>query len=91
MKPFQIFEKHPDVDAYRFGPSFTPYAIVVKEKRLTDAELAAEYQRICHEFDIAKCGLEYDHWPGMAWDADDIGDRHDILYRFATLPHHDEQ
>jgi hypothetical protein len=40
---FTIYEKHPTLDAYRYGPSFTPYAIVAIEKRLTDAELAAEY------------------------------------------------
>jgi hypothetical protein len=43
MTPLQIFEKHPDADAYRVGGFYSPYALVAKEKRFTDAELAAEY------------------------------------------------
>jgi len=43
MNPLQIFEKHPEADAYRVGHAFTPYAILATEKRFTDAELAAEY------------------------------------------------
>lgn len=43
MTGLQIFEKHPEADAYRFGPSFTPHAIVATEKRFTAAELLAQY------------------------------------------------
>lgn len=43
MTGLQVFEKHPTVDAYRFGPSFTPYAVVAKPKRFTTAELLAQY------------------------------------------------
>lgn len=38
-----IFEKHPDMDAYKVGASFTPYAIMAQDKRFTDSELAAEW------------------------------------------------
>jgi len=43
MTGLRVFEKHPATDAYRFGPSFTPYAIVATEKRFTAAELLAQY------------------------------------------------
>jgi hypothetical protein len=39
----RVYEKHPTSDAYRFGPSYTPYAIVAVDKRFTGPELAAEY------------------------------------------------
>ena len=39
----QVFEKHPTLDAYKFGPSFTPHAIVAVEKRFSTAELMAQY------------------------------------------------
>jgi hypothetical protein len=38
-----LFEKHPHIDAYKIGGSFSPYAIVGVDKRFTDSELAAEY------------------------------------------------
>jgi hypothetical protein len=43
MTGLRIFEKHPVADAYRFGPSFTPYAIVATDKHFTAAELLAQY------------------------------------------------
>jgi hypothetical protein len=39
----ELFEKHPTLDAYRVGPSYTPYSFIAQDKRFTDAELAAEY------------------------------------------------
>ena len=39
----QIFEKHPDADAYRVNRFYEPYALNARHKRFTDAELAAEY------------------------------------------------
>lgn len=43
-----VFEKHPGTDGaagpvYRVGGSFTPYPIVAREKRFTEAELAAAH------------------------------------------------
>ena len=43
MKPAEIYEKHPHMDAYRVGGFFSPYCLVSKDKRFSDAELAAEY------------------------------------------------
>jgi hypothetical protein len=75
---FTIYEKHPTLDAYRYGPSFTPYAIVAVNKDLSDAELSAEYQR-------AK-------WTGL-WAEKHGGLTNEgrakiaTVERFATLPH----
>lgn len=77
MKPLQVFEKHPDVDAYRFGPSFTPYSIVAVDKRFTDAELMAEYWAANFAAAIMK-------------DWRDESDKAQMIERFATLPHYDE-
>jgi hypothetical protein len=75
MMPLQIFEKHPEVDAYRVGHAFTPYAILATEKRFTDAELAAEYWAAALDADImAPADL-------VAITA--------TVRRFATLPHFD--
>ena len=71
MTGVQVFEKHPDADAYRFGPSFTPYAIVATEKRFTTPELLAQYW-FCQNMG---------HSPRFTKE----------LYKFATLPHHDEE
>jgi hypothetical protein len=52
MIPLQIFEKHPDADAYRVGGFYSPYALVATEKRFTDAELAAEYWAAALDADL---------------------------------------
>jgi hypothetical protein len=76
-----IYEKHTTADAYRFGPSYTPYAIVAVDKRFSDAELAAE----AHSAD-ADCA--------HAWVEGDWGfemqDQYETILRFATHPHFDE-
>lgn len=63
----------------------------VRRRRFADAELAAEYQRMSHEFDIAKYGLECDPYPGRTPDSDEAGDRATTLHRFATSPHYSEE
>jgi len=79
-----IYEKHPTADAYRVGGFYSPYALVATEKRFSDAELAAEWWR-------AKCNRSpriYDKTrdiPGVTWEWE-----HDIMSRFASLPHYDE-
>lgn len=88
MMPLQVFEKHPEADAYRVGGFYSPYALVSKDKRFTEAELAAEYQ----------C-MEKDAWAHMAKEAisgeldreriDVIERRSITLLIFATLPHFD--
>jgi hypothetical protein len=75
----KIYEKHPTVDAYRFGPSFTPYVIVAKDKRFTDAELAAEVWHCITNYFT----LEPSH------EAREEASRSRTLERFATLPHFD--
>jgi hypothetical protein len=74
---FTIYEKHPTLDAYRYGPSFTPYAIVAVDKRFSDAELAAEYHSAwAVMLDVPKVE-RYGYEPT----------RIATLHRFATLPH----
>lgn len=80
----QIFEKHPDVDAYRFGPSFTPHAIVAEDKHLTEAELSAMYWGCAFEvLDSRNMGS---HEYSQKRLRESV-----FLHRFATLPHYDEQ
>jgi hypothetical protein len=81
----RVYEKHPTADAYRVGASFTPYAIAAKDKRFTDAELAAEAW-------AAQCNRRVRNYdptqdiPGVTWEWE-----HNIVARFATLPHYDEE
>lgn len=79
----RIFEKHPHADAYRFGPSFTPYAIVAVDKRFTDAELAAEWHYALSE-------AETWFWVNHEQNDDRLEEQADTMRRFATLPHYDE-
>jgi len=48
-EPLEIFEKHPEADAYRVGGFYSPYALVSTDKRFSDAELAAEYHTTDNE------------------------------------------
>jgi len=75
MNPPQIFEKHPEADAYRVGGFYSPYALFMTEKRFSDAELAAEYWKVMS-------GLFDGH--GKASRV-----RREALERFHTLPHFD--
>ena len=43
MSAFTVYEKHPTADAYRVGGFYSPYALVSRDKRFTQAELAAEF------------------------------------------------
>lgn len=52
-----------------------------QERRLTDAELAAEF----HAMDCERRALQYD-----GYDYRMELDRAAVLYGFATLPHYDE-
>jgi len=77
----ELFPKHPDMDAYRVGGAYQPYAVVAVDKRFTDAELAAEYYRAGSGFDEINYDREY---------KPDMEPIRSILHRFATLPHYDE-
>ena len=79
MNPLQIFEKHPTADAYRVGGFYSPYALVSQDKRLSDAELAAEYW---HELVEA---FSCDYADAWTFHQDNAG----AIHRFATLPHFD--
>jgi len=80
MNPLQIFEKHPEADAYRVGGFYSPYALVSQDKRFSDAELAAEY----HQADAA-CT--------HAWNEGEFtAEKQEVFMtfeRFASLPHFD--
>lgn len=77
---FTIYEKHPTLDAYRYGPSYTPYAIVAVEKRFSDGELAAEVWHSIVRFNTLLPSRE----------AAEEARRNGVIERFATLPHFDE-
>jgi hypothetical protein len=85
-----IYEKHPTLDAYRFGPSFTPYAVVAKDKRFTDAELAATYFMV-HSTVMQFLGYMDKRGSVTDLKARDAQRRLEIIERFATLPHYDEE
>jgi hypothetical protein len=92
------FEKLPNMDAYRVGSHYAPYALLAREVRFTDAELAAEMYRA-----VA--------WIGANGKAHATGEGRNILLeaaftfgpitrdehewltmnRFATHPHYDEE
>ena len=90
MNPAEIYEKHPHADAYRVGGFYSPYCLVSREKRFSDAELAAEFHSALACFSVEEmesrppAGLIVNGRPT------DEGDKADIFYRFLTLPHYDE-
>lgn len=95
MKPLdlRVHEKHPDTDAYRFGPSYTPYAIVAVDKRLTDSELAAIYWGYVQTDMLwPDARLDVDETDSDYWEAacERWREAEKTVLRFATLPHYDE-
>jgi hypothetical protein len=86
----RVFEKHPEAEAYHVGGSFTPYAIVAVDKRLSDGELAAEWHKQDNH-----CGQKLEGY-AVAHNGEPLGteeeeiDRLRTFHRFATLPHFDE-
>lgn len=89
MNPLQIFEKHPDADAYRVGGFYSPYALVSRDKRFSDAELAAEWHKSTADFMTA------DSMDQIFEDADTraaLDRARDWMFwveRFNLLPHFD--
>lgn len=83
----KIFRKHPYADAYKVGASFTPYAIMAKDKRFTDAELAAEYWG--QQMEAVRAVDRAYPW-GCGEEVDIETARIYTLERFVTLPHFDE-
>lgn len=87
----RIYEKHPYADAYRVGRAYVPYAIVAKDKRFTDAELAAEYQNSRLVSYVRQRRTH--NYPGemVLFDHYERGlEQEWWLERFAALPHYDE-
>ena len=79
MKPLElhIYDKHPYADAYRVGGFYSPYCLVSKDKRLSEAELCAEHWSAWADMlDVPK-DERYSYEPR----------RIETLRRFATLPH----
>ena len=79
MNPLQIFEKHPTADAYRVGGFYSPYALVSKDKRFSDAELAAEWWAAAWDYDMYAPSINDPHSLRLRHFAD-------TAHRFATLP-----
>ena len=77
VTPLQVFESHARIPfVYRVKGSWQPVAVVAKEKRFTDAEMAAEYWASC-----------FDHLDlyGAAGNHPETR----VLERFANTPHYD--
>ena len=88
MNPAEIYEKHPHADAYKVDGFYSPYCLVSREKRFSDAELAAEYW----SQSLAGCIHPVDSFRGYTGVEvrGPSSARIDTLRRFATLPHYDE-
>lgn len=83
-----IFEKHPHADAYRVGGSFQPYATIGADKRFTDAELASEHWAYCWLWE-RHVSLD-DGYEGDP-ETREVKRRAEVIERFATLPHYDDE
>jgi hypothetical protein len=81
MMPLQIFERHPEADAYRVGGFYSPYALVSQDKRFSDAELAAEYWSAHAIHERAARGQSCIEYIAKA--------EAEVWTRFAKLPHFD--
>jgi len=79
MNAFTIYEKHPTADAYRVGGFYSPYALVGRDKRFSDAELAAEY------WYATGCYVTRSSVGSAARALYEAN----VIHRFATLPHFD--
>ena len=88
----ELFEKHPQADAYRVGGAYQPYAVVAVDKRFTDAELMAEVWHEVVERTINASNIlggQYDNPHAQKAFQTSI-DRSNTLHRFATRPSYDE-
>lgn len=99
MKPFvlEVWEREdlPEVRTPMYRHPRLGYldtADDLEDKRLTPAECAAEYWRATKDSgeaqEFGSYGGLYEDWPN---DAVYCYEREDILERFATLPHYDEE
>lgn len=93
MKPLElhIYEKHPEADAYRVGGFYSPYCLVSRDKRFSEAELAAEWWRQRDLYIIASKRVDT-----LGLEAEVIESREQEWRRLSALdrllaaPHYDE-
>lgn len=90
----QIFEKHPNADAYRVGAAYEPYSIVATEKRFTTAELMAEFHAARADLNEALTHPSGTYWTPLDVDEDNTKEtamkRATTFLHFASRNHHDE-
>lgn len=84
-------------DIVRYKGQWMPEALATggKDKRFSDAELAAEFEAARCDAMVARANGTGTYWTplGDTWSNNihDAQDRAMTLLRFATEPHHDEQ
>lgn len=81
----EIFDKHPEADAYRVGGFYSPYCLVSRDKRFSEAELAAEW----HANESKAWQLLDEQAEFFNVDFAETLIHGDTFRRFATLPHFD--
>lgn len=62
-----------------------------KEKRFSDAELAAEFWRVNGNYDEVAEGYRIDYFPGHERTEEQLKEDWDTFLRFAEYPHYDEE
>ena len=84
-----LLRKHPHMDAYYVGGSYQPYAVIGRDKRFTDGELAAEYWLTSSHRERM---FGYQDGVGSATrkQADRDAERMKVIHQFATKPHASE-
>jgi hypothetical protein len=89
-----LFEKHPHMDAYKYGGSFTPYAIVGVDKRFTDGELAAEFHAARADYAEAVRHPSGTYWTPLGVEEDNTAamatKRATTFLHFSIRKHFDE-
>ena len=87
------FEKHPAMDAYRVGRHYAPYALLARDIRFSDAELAAEFEAARCDAMMARGSGHFWAPLGETWSSDYESAMHRsmTLLRFASAEHFDHQ
>jgi hypothetical protein len=91
----RIFPKHPEADdTYYIGGAWAPAAITARDKRFSEAELAAVYW---HDYSIYVreaanlLSCQERHMTAATESFKEAVQKCEILERFARLPHFDEE
>ena len=86
MNPLQIFPKHPSApDTYYIGGGWSPACITAVDKRFSPGELAAEYWKAKERCMFVSAFSGWTISPDSQ-----LAKQAEVLHRFATLPHYDE-